>query len=79
MDATKARKEMGALQEAVRNVEPVDAPDKDEAYVARFFKTSLATVRRWRKNGAGPRWYKLGAMVRYRESDLFDFLEKGAR
>jgi predicted DNA-binding transcriptional regulator AlpA len=43
---------------------------KDEHFVAKFFAISLATVRRWRYIGKGPRYKKVGALVRYSMADL---------
>ena len=42
----------------------------DERFVAQYFQVSLATVRRWRLVGRGPRYRKLGALVRYSVQDL---------
>ena len=35
----------------------------------------VETVRRWRLRGQGPRFIKIGAMVRYRASDVQAWLE----
>lgn len=45
-----------------------------EREVARQFGVSLATVRRWRLVGGGPRYIKVGASVKYRPSELTAFL-----
>ena len=37
------------------------------------------TLEVWRVRGKGPRYVKLGRAVRYRESDLDEFVEKGTR
>lgn len=37
---------------------------------------SIATVRRWRLFGRGPRFLKLGASVRYRTEDLDLWLDR---
>jgi hypothetical protein len=37
---------------------------------------STRTMQRWRLEGVGPTYVKLGRLVRYRQSDLDAFLEK---
>ena len=36
---------------------------------------SLATLRRWRLENRGPKFRKLGSLVRYGESDLTEWME----
>jgi hypothetical protein len=40
---------------------------------------STRTLQRWRLEGEGPTFVKLGRLVRYRQSDLETFLEARAR
>jgi predicted DNA-binding transcriptional regulator AlpA len=49
--------------------------------LARFLAISVSTVRRWRLRGArsGPRWLKIGGLVRYRVEDALTYLEKCSR
>jgi hypothetical protein len=47
---------------------------KDEYFVALFYDVSLGTVRRWRGLGIGPRYRKIGNLVRYSISDLEEWL-----
>ena len=47
----------------------------NEKEVARITGMSLASVRRWRIVGQGPRYIKLGAACRYRPEDLSSWLE----
>jgi len=47
---------------------------KDERFVAAYFGVSLATVRRWRYLGQGPRYRKIGSLVRYSVDDLSAWL-----
>lgn len=42
----------------------------DERDVARITRMSLASVRRWRLLGTGPRFLKLGSSVRYKAEDV---------
>lgn len=46
---------------------------KKEASV--FLNVSIQTLNRWMAAGQGPKYYKVGALVRYREPDLAAFLE----
>lgn len=41
--------------------------DKDAAEI---LKLSVATLRKWRCRGVGPRWRKFGGAVRYAVADL---------
>jgi predicted DNA-binding transcriptional regulator AlpA len=44
---------------------------RKERYTAEYLGVSVATVRRWRLIGKGPRWYRIGASsVRYTIEDL---------
>ncbi len=39
---------------------------------------STRTMQRWRLEGVGPTYVKLGRLVRYRQADLDNFLEERA-
>ncbi|MBI1955064.1 MAG: helix-turn-helix domain-containing protein [Acidobacteria bacterium] len=43
---------------------------KNEYFVAEFFGVSVGMVRRWRHQGRGPRFLRIGGLVRYRLEDL---------
>jgi excisionase family DNA binding protein len=45
---------------------------EDEA--ASLLRVSLTSVRRWRREGRGPVYRKIGRSVRYRREDLVDFI-----
>jgi len=45
-----------------------------EREVANQIKVSLASLRRWRLLQRGPRFIKVGALVRYRAEDLEQWL-----
>jgi hypothetical protein len=47
----------------------------NEKEVAANYTVSVSTVRRWRLTGGGPRFIKIGALVRYRVGDVIAFLE----
>jgi Helix-turn-helix domain len=42
--------------------------------VAEFLNVSVATARRWRLLGGGPRWVRIGGSVRYPFGDLETYL-----
>ncbi len=44
---------------------------------ARYLAVSVPTLTRWRSQGVGPRWARLGGSVRYRLADLQEFVEAG--
>jgi excisionase family DNA binding protein len=46
-----------------------------EKEVAKQIKVSLASLRRWRLLQRGPRFIKVGALVRYRTEDLEQWME----
>ena len=41
---------------------------------AAYLNVQSSTLEQWRWNGRGPRFSKLGRAVRYRQSDLDEFL-----
>lgn len=47
----------------------------NERQVARLTGMSVASVRRWRLSGQGPKYLKLNAAVRYRPEDVAAWLE----
>jgi len=50
---------------------------EDEA--ASLLRVSLTSVRRWRREGRGPVYRKIGRSVRYRREDLADFIAASRR
>jgi excisionase family DNA binding protein len=50
-----------------------------EAEAANLLRVSLGSVRRWRQEGRGPVFRKLGRSVRYRPADLADFVALSRR
>jgi len=42
----------------------------DEKWVAHALGVSVQTVRRWRYDGGGPDFLRLGGSIRYREADV---------
>lgn len=50
-----------------------------EREAANLLGVAVATLRRWRWAGKGPRFVKLEAAVRYEMSDLAAYIEAGRR
>jgi predicted DNA-binding transcriptional regulator AlpA len=46
---------------------------------AKLLRLSVRTLERHRVAGTGPRWARLGRLVRYREVDLADWVNAGLR
>ena len=46
----------------------------DERVAAEYLDVAVATLRRWRSLGRGPRYRKLGSLVRYSAADLETWL-----
>ncbi len=51
----------------------------NENEVAGTLNVKVATLRRWRWAGKGPRFLKIGGAVRYDPADLQAFIEAGRR
>ncbi|WP_125099698.1 helix-turn-helix domain-containing protein [Leucobacter chromiireducens] len=55
---------------------PVPAPVLlNETEAAKYLTVSVGSLRAWRGQGSGPRFLKVGVQVRYRPSDLDDYLD----
>ncbi len=48
----------------------------DEHVAAKFFSKSVQSLRNDRCSRKGPAYHKLGRSVRYKMSDLFDYMER---
>ena len=51
----------------------------NEVEAAKSLNISLTTVQRWRREGKGPAYRKLNKTVRYRRSDIEDFVASARR
>ena len=51
----------------------------DQQHAARLLGLSVRTLERHRVAGTGPRFVRLGRLVRYREVDLADWVNAGLR
>ena len=54
-------------------------PLLNENEAAALLGLAVATLRRWRSDGRGPRFTKLGDSVRYERESLSAFVEAGRR
>jgi predicted DNA-binding transcriptional regulator AlpA len=60
--------------------EPVTAVDLiDEPALAARLGVSRSTLQSWRYTGRGPRFIKLGRMIRYRHADVDAYLRANTR
>jgi excisionase family DNA binding protein len=50
-----------------------------EKEAADYLAVSLSTIRRWRKTGDGPQYYRLANVLRYRQDALEDFIRQNTR
>ncbi len=49
---------------------------RDERSASDYLKVPVKTLRNWRSSGEGPRFRKLGALVRYDRADLDAFANR---
>jgi predicted site-specific integrase-resolvase len=57
----------------------ITEPLMPEGEAAAILRVSLTSLRRWRREGTGPVYRKLGRTVRYRPQDLADFVGSALR
>jgi hypothetical protein len=57
----------------------VNEPLITECETAGILRVSLTSLRRWRREGRGPVFRKLGRAVRYRPDDVADFVALARR
>lgn len=51
----------------------------DQKQAARILRLSVRTLERHRVAGTGPRYVRLGHLIRYRENDLKEWIESNLR
>jgi hypothetical protein len=51
----------------------------DQKTAAKLLGLSVRTLERHRVAGTGPRYVRLGRLVRYRQQDLADFVDRNVR
>jgi len=47
-----------------------------ESEAARQLGISISGLRKWRRNGSGPKFVRLGRLVRYRANDVKSWLDR---
>jgi predicted site-specific integrase-resolvase len=57
----------------------ISEPLVTEGEAAGMLRVSLTSLRRWRREGGGPVYRKMGRTVRYRPDDLSDFVASARR
>ena len=71
---------MTASNENEITVATADAGDLvDEVMLATRLNIARSTLQSWRYTGRGPRWIKLGRLIRYRVADVDAFLAANTR
>jgi len=45
--------------------------------VADIVQCSISSVRKWRTQGRGPRFFRLGVLIRYRRCDVLEYVQSG--
>lgn len=48
---------------------------RDEAFIAKKLHCEIKTLQAWRTSGKGPRFVKVGRLVRYRQEDVQAWIE----
>jgi hypothetical protein len=51
----------------------------NEDETARILSCTKAALRRWRRERRGPRFVKLGRLIRYSQTDLEDFVNRSTQ
>lgn len=64
------------LTDEVAEARPAEYPDNlTTEQTAKYLQCSTQRIEIWRHHGEGPPYIKLGRMVRYRKSDLDEWIE----
>jgi len=50
-----------------------------EKEAAVYLSVSLSTIRRWRRSGTGPAFFRLGDVLRYRRDAVDDFITQNTK
>jgi len=48
----------------------------DQRAMSKILRITTKTAEAWRSRGGGPRYVKVGALVRYRKSDIAEWIER---
>jgi excisionase family DNA binding protein len=49
---------------------------KTQGELAEYLKVKPRTLQQWRSDGKGPRWTRVGRVIRYRDSDVKEWLDQ---
>jgi excisionase family DNA binding protein len=60
----------------MRNNEDCSSPSLTTKQASEYLNCSKDLLRLWREQGRGPRYFKLGRIIRYRPSDLETWISK---
>ena len=55
-------------------IEPSGKTQLTDVELAEYLAISVATVRRWRQQGRGPRWIRIESSIRYPVADLHSYV-----
>ena len=66
-------------QPAENQKDPVGTDLLDEARLASKLNVSRSTLQSWRYRGCGPRFIKIGRLIRYRAADVDAYLRAQTR
>ncbi|MBU3887215.1 AlpA family transcriptional regulator [Methylosinus sp. KRF6] len=58
---------------------PKSRPLLTEQQAAEYLNLAVRTLQQWRVQGKGPKFIKLSRAVRYRQSDLEDYISSSER
>jgi predicted DNA-binding transcriptional regulator AlpA len=57
---------------------PSQEPLLDEKATAEYFSITPSALRKWRSEGQGPKFYRTGRLIRYKLTDLDEWLQTRA-
>jgi len=69
-----------ALMSSAKNIQTIQSISElenlwNKPQVAKFLNVSTATVDQWVSRRTGPRFFKVGALVRFKPADVYQYLE----
>ena len=59
--------------------EPIEPYLKDKRFAARYLGVSVHKIHKMIQEGTGPRFVKIGSLVRFRPEDLAAYIEANSR
>ncbi len=74
MNRDKVRRTMGE-QQAPDEANALDRLLTEKQVYPHLIPVSISQGQQWRVRGEGPRWCKIGRLVRYRLSDVLQFIK----